>query len=117
VERLLHNDRHLSLETPINEGSETNFLDGLPSTTAPSREEAFINTTMTGDIRELLGQLPAREAHILRRRFGLDEEPNTLEAIGELRGITRERVRQIETQAKDRLRQQAKMRALHEYLN
>jgi RNA polymerase primary sigma factor len=117
VESMLHNYRHLSLDTPISEGGETSFLDLLPATTSPSGEEAFINTTVTGEIRELLGQLPAREEHILRLRFGIDEEPKTLEEIGEMLGITRERVRQIEKQAKDRLRQKAKMRALQEYLN
>jgi len=117
VESMLHNYRHLSLDTPINEGSETSFLDVLPSTTAPAGEDAVINTTLTGEIRDLLGELPARERYILRLRFGIDEEPKTLEEIGKMLGITRERVRQIEKQAKDRLRQKAKMRALQEYLN
>jgi RNA polymerase primary sigma factor len=117
VERILHNYRHLSLDTPISEGSEARFLDVLHATTAPAGEEAFISTTVTREIRELLGQLPAREQHILRLRFGIDEEPKTLEQIGEMLGITRERVRQIEKQAKGRLRQKAKMRAFQEYLN
>jgi RNA polymerase primary sigma factor len=114
---MLHNYRHLSLDTPISEGSGTTFLDVLPATTSPSGEEALINTTVTGEIRDLLGQLPARDQHILRLRFGLDEEPETLEEIGGMLGITRERVRQIEKQAKDRLRRKAKMHALQEYLN
>jgi RNA polymerase primary sigma factor len=117
VESILHTYRHLSLDTPISEGSETRFLDVLPATTSPAGEEAVISTTVTEEIRELLGQLPAREQHVLRLRFGIDEEPKTLEEIGEMLGITRERVRQIEKQAKDRLRQKAKMRALQEYLN
>jgi RNA polymerase primary sigma factor len=117
VESILHNYRHLSLDTPIGEGGEASFLDVLPSTTSPSGEEAYINATLTDEIRELLSQLPAREQQILRLRFGLDEEPKTLEEIGGMLGITRERVRQIEKRAKDRLRQTARMRALQEYLN
>jgi RNA polymerase primary sigma factor len=117
VETILHVYRHFSLDTPIGEEGETSFLDVLPSTTSPSGEEAYINATLTQEIQELLSQLPPREQQILRLRFGLDGEPKTLEEIGGMLGLTRERVRQIEKQAKDRLRQRAKMRALQEYLN
>jgi len=117
VEGVLHIYRRLSLNAPISEGGETSFLDVLPSTTSPSGEEAYINATLTDKIRELLSQLPPREQQILRLRFGIDEEPKTLEEIGGMLGITRERVRQIEKQAKDRLRQKARIGALQEYLN
>jgi RNA polymerase primary sigma factor len=117
VESILHVYRHLSLDRPIGEEGETSFLDVLPSTTAPSGEEAYINATMTQEIQELLSQLPPREQQILRLRFGMDGEPKTLEEIGGRLGLTRERVRQIEKQAKDRLRQRARMHALEEYLN
>jgi RNA polymerase primary sigma factor len=117
VESVLNIYRHLSLDAPIGEGGETSFLDVLPSTTFPSGEEAYINATFTDKIRELLSQLPPREQQILRLRFGIDEEPKTLEEIGGMLGITRERVRQIEKQAKDRLRQKARIGTLQEYLN
>jgi RNA polymerase primary sigma factor len=117
VERILHNYRHFSLDTPIGEGGETSLLDVLPSTNSPSGEEAYINATLTDEIHGLLSQLLAREQEILRLRFGLDDDPRTLEEIGEMLGITRERVRQIEKRAKDRLRQKARMHALQEYLN
>jgi RNA polymerase primary sigma factor len=117
VETILHVYRHFSLDTPIGEEGETNFLDLLPSTPSASGEETYINATLTQGIQELLSQLPPRQQLVLRLRFGLDGEPNTLEEIGGMLGLTRERVRQIETQAKDRLRQRAKMRALQEYLN
>lgn len=117
VESVLHIYRRLSLNAPIGEGGETSFLDVLPSTTSPSGEEAYINATLTDEIQELLSQLPAREQQILRLRFGINEEPKTLEEIGGMLGITRERVRQIEKQAKDRLRQKARIGALQEYLN
>jgi RNA polymerase primary sigma factor len=117
VESVLNIYRHLSLDAPIGEGGETSFLDVLPSTTSPSGEEAYINATLTDEIRELLSQLPPREQQILRLRFGIDEEPKTLEEIGGMLGITRERVRQIEKQAKDRLRQKARIGTLQDYLN
>jgi RNA polymerase primary sigma factor len=117
VETVLHVYRHFSLDTPIGEGGETSFLDRLPSATSASAEEAYIDATLGQEIQELLSQLPPREQQVLRLRFGLDGEAKTLEEIGAMLGITRERVRQIEKQAKDRLRQRAKMRALQEYLN
>jgi RNA polymerase primary sigma factor len=117
VESILHNYRHFSLDRPIGGGGETSFLDVLPATTSPSGEEAYINATLTDKIHGLLSQLSAREQQILRLRFGLDDDPRTLEEIGEMLGITRERVRQIEKRAKDRLRQKARMHALQEYLN
>jgi RNA polymerase primary sigma factor len=117
VETILHVYRHLSLDAPIGDEGETSFLDVLPSTTVPSGEEAYIEATLTKEIQELLSQLPPREEQILRLRFGVDAEPKTLEEIGGMLGLTRERVRQIEKRAKDRLRQRAKMRALQEYLN
>jgi RNA polymerase primary sigma factor len=117
VESILHVYRHLSLDAPIGEEAETRFVDVLPSTTSPSGEEVYINATLTQEIQDLLSQLPPREQQVLRLRFGVDDEPKTLEEIGGMLGITRERVRQIEKQAKDRLRQRARMRALQEYLN
>jgi RNA polymerase primary sigma factor len=117
VESVLHIYRHLSLDAPIGEEGERSFLDFLPSTTSPSGEEVYLNTTLTDEIRDLLSQLPTREQQILRLRFGMDDEPKSLEEIGGMFGITRERVRQIEKHAKDRLRQKAKMRDLQEYLN
>jgi RNA polymerase primary sigma factor len=117
VENVLHIYRQLSLDAPIGEEGERSFLDFLPSTTCPSGEEVYFNATLTDEIRELLSQLPMREQQILRLRFGMDDEPKSLQEIGGMFGITRERVRQIEKHAKDRLRQKAKMRDLQEYLN
>jgi RNA polymerase primary sigma factor len=117
VESVLRIYRQLSLDAPIGEEGERSFLDFLSSTTSPSGEEVYFNATLTDEIRDLLSQLPVREQQILRLRFGMDDEPKSLEEIGGIFGITRERVRQIEKHAKDRLRQKAKMRDLQEYLN
>lgn len=117
VETILHVYRHLSLDTPIGKEAETSFLDVLPSTTSPSGEEAYLDSTLTQEVQELLSQLSPPEQQVLRLRFGMDAEPKTLEEIGGMLGVTRERVRQIEKRAKDRLHQKAKMHALEEYLN
>jgi RNA polymerase primary sigma factor len=117
VETILHVYRHLSLDAPIGEEGETSFLDTLHSEGLPSGEEAYIQGTLSQEIHDLVSELPEREAQILRMRFGLDGDPKTLEEIGEMFGLTRERVRQIENRAKDKLRIKARMRALQEYLN
>ena len=117
VEAILNVYRHLSLDAPIGDEGETSFLDFLHSEALPSGEEAYLKSTLTKEIQELLGELPAREQEVLRQRFGLDGDPKTLEEIGAGLGLTRERVRQIEARAKERLRVKARARALQEYLN
>jgi RNA polymerase primary sigma factor len=117
VETILHVYRHLSLDAPIAEEGETSFLDTLRSETLPSGEEVYLQNTLSREIQELLDQLPERDQQVLRLRFGMDDDPKTLEEIGEMLGVTRERVRQIEKRAKDQLRVKARMRALQEYLN
>ncbi|MGH8056561.1 MAG: sigma-70 family RNA polymerase sigma factor, partial [Candidatus Entotheonellia bacterium] len=80
-------------------------------------EETYIKSTLTQEMDGLLSQLPPREQHILRLRFGFDDEPKTLEEVGKMLGLSRERVRQIEKRAKDLLRSKAKTKALKDYLN
>jgi RNA polymerase primary sigma factor len=72
---------------------------------------------LTESIEEALSSLKEREAKILRLYFGLDgEEPMTLEQIGALLGITRERVRQIKEKALSRLRHVSRARSLESFL-
>jgi RNA polymerase primary sigma factor len=108
---------YLSLDAPISSDGDVSHLDLLQSKTLPSVEETYIKSTLTEEIDELLGQLPAREQQILRLRFGFDDEAKTLEEIGKMLGLSRERVRQIEKRAKDLLRAKAKTKALKDYLN
>jgi RNA polymerase primary sigma factor len=108
---------YLSLDAPISNDGEVSHLDLLQSKTLPSVEETYIKSTLTEEINELLSQIPAREQQILRLRFGFDDEPKTLEEIGKMLGLSRERVRQIEKRAKDLLRAKAKTKALKDYLN
>jgi RNA polymerase primary sigma factor len=108
---------YLSLDAPISNDGDVSHLDLLQSKTLPSVEETYIKSTLTEEISELLSQIPAREQRILRLRFGFDDEPKTLEEIGKMLGLSRERVRQIEKRAKDLLRAKAKTKALKDYLN
>src|SRR6185437_421093 len=87
---------HLSLDAPINPGEDNRLLDYLADTVNPTPDEQTFEKALTETVEEALAGLKERESKILRLYFGLDgEEPMTLEQIGSLMGITRERVRQI----------------------
>ena len=93
------------------------LLDYLPDTMNPTPDEQTFEKALTESIEEALSHLKERESKILRLYFGLDgSEPMTLEEIGALLGITRERVRQIKEKALSRLRHVSRARALESYL-
>jgi RNA polymerase primary sigma factor len=108
---------HLSLDAPLTPGEDNKLLDYLPDNLNPTPDEQTFEKALTESIEEALGSLKEREAKILRLYFGLDgEEPMTLEQIGALLGITRERVRQIKEKALSRLRHVSRARALESFL-
>src|SRR5450830_1487473 len=91
---------HLSLDAPMTPGEDNRLLDYLPDTEGRTPDEETFEKALTESIQEALRGLKEREAKILRLYFGLDEsEPMTLEEIGEVLNITRERVRQIKEKA------------------
>ena len=88
-----------------------------PTRSIPTPDEQTFEKALTETVEEALAGLKERESKILRLYFGLDgEEPMTLEQIGSLMGITRERVRQIKEKALSRLRHVSRARALESYL-
>ncbi len=108
---------HLSLDAPITPGEDNKLLDYLPDNLNPAPDEQTFEKALTEAVEESLASLKEREAKILRLYFGLDgEEAMTLEQIGALLGITRERVRQIKEKALSRLRHVSRARALESFL-
>jgi len=108
---------HLSLDAPLTPGEDNKLLDYLADNINPTPDEQTFEKALTESIEEALSGLKEREAKILRLYFGLDgEEPMTLEQIGSLLGITRERVRQIKEKALSRLRHVSGARALESFL-
>jgi RNA polymerase primary sigma factor len=104
---------HLSLDAPMTPGEDNRLLDYLPDTTNRTPDEQTFEKALTEAIEESLSGLKERESKILRLYFGLDgEDPMTLEDIGTLLGITRERVRQIKEKALLKLRHNSRRRAL-----
>ncbi|MDH4348268.1 MAG: RNA polymerase sigma factor RpoD/SigA [Gemmatimonadota bacterium] len=108
---------HLSLDAPLTPGEDNRLLDYLPDTQNSGPDNETFEKALIESIEEVLSTLKEREAKILRLYFGLDgPEPKTLEEIGSLLGITRERVRQIKEKALTRLRHVSRARALESYL-
>ncbi|HEX7050286.1 MAG TPA: RNA polymerase sigma factor RpoD/SigA [Longimicrobiales bacterium] len=118
VERTLAlSQTHLSLDAPLTPGEDGRLLDYLPDQYSPTPDDETYTRALSFTIEEALSTLKEREAKILRLYFGLDgQEPMTLEEIGTLLGITRERVRQIKERALARLRHASRARFLETFL-
>jgi RNA polymerase primary sigma factor len=108
----------LSLETPINEDDDESELgDFVEDKDIPTPTQSVYTKLLSEKIEEILESLPFREARILKLRFGLENGRfYTLEEVGRKFGLTRERIRQIETKALRRLRHPRRSGQLKEYL-
>ena len=118
VERTLSiSQSHLSLDAPLTPGEDNRLLDYLPDQFGRGPEDETYDKALTDSVEEALATLKEREAKVLRLYFGLDgQDPMTLEEIGSLLGITRERVRQIKERALVRLRHASRARFLETFL-
>jgi RNA polymerase primary sigma factor len=109
--------RPVSLETPIDEEGDSTFGDFVEDINSPAPAEEVATHLLQEQLTEALNRLPAREAQILRLRYGLEDgRVYTLEEVGQTIGVTRERVRQLEAQALNRLRQSSAHVKLRDYL-
>jgi len=109
----------LSLESPINDDEEDSELGMfVEDQVTPSPIQSTYSTLLREKVQEVLETLPPREARILRLRFGLENGRSyTLEEVGQKFGLTRERIRQIESKALRRLRHPRRARQLKDYLS
>jgi RNA polymerase primary sigma factor len=97
----------VSLDGPVAETQDRRLVDALPDPTASAPDEGCLATNLSDEVRRALSGLTPREERVLRLRFGIgDDTPRTLEEIGRVFGVTRERIRQIEAKALGKLRQQ-----------
>lgn len=109
--------RPISLETPIEEDADSEFGDFIEDKSSPKPTELVTHNLLREHLDQVLARLPEREAHILQLRYGLlDGETHTLEEVGRQIGVTRERVRQLEAQALNRLRHSSAHQLLQDYL-
>ncbi len=118
VENLLEIARRpVSLETPIDDEGDSTFGDFVEDVNSPAPAEEVATHLLQEQLQQALDKLPPREAQILRLRYGLaDGRIYTLEEVGQTIGVTRERVRQLEAQALNRLRQSSAHVILRDYL-
>lgn len=98
----------VSLETPVGEDGENNLGDMVEDKASPTPEEAMNLLVQKEEVSELLNAMNDREKQVIRLRYGLEDgKTHTLEEIGEELKVTRERVRQIESRAMEKLRNKA----------
>ncbi len=108
----------VSLESPVGEEEDSKLGDFLEDKESLSPEESAIYQLLRGHVDEFLDTLSPREQKILRMRFGLNEEgkAHTLEEVGQEFGVTRERIRQIEAKALQKLKKHEDSDRLKDYL-
>jgi RNA polymerase primary sigma factor len=107
----------LSLETPIGKEEDSRLGDFIEDRDAEAPAQTVAHELLREDLTEVLSGLSPRERDVLRLRFGLDDgRQRTLEEVGQLFGVTRERIRQIEAKALRKLRHPNRSRRLKEYI-
>ena len=107
----------VSLETPIGEEDDSHLGDFIKDERNVSPEEFATNEMLKDEINDVLLTLTEREEKVIRLRFGLDDgKSKTLEEVGQIFGVTRERIRQIEAKALRKLRHPSRSRKLKDYM-
>jgi RNA polymerase primary sigma factor len=108
----------ISLNTPLGEDGDSELGDLIEDSEAIQPGEAVSFTLLQEQLHSVLGTLSEREAGVVSMRFGLaDGQPKTLDEIGKVYGVTRERIRQIESKAMSKLRHPSRSKALRDYLD
>ncbi len=107
----------LSLEIPIGDEESSHLGDFVEDSTIAHPDETVLHGMLRDDLEEVMNSLSEREHTVLKLRFGLEDgHPRTLEEVGKIYKVTRERIRQIEAKALRKLKHPTRSRKLREYL-
>jgi RNA polymerase primary sigma factor len=117
LERIAGSD--VSLSAPVaGDGDDRELLDTIEQELVPPVEDELLRDTLVTATRRAMAELNPREREVMRLRFGIDEDgPLTLQQIGDRFKLSRERVRQIETRAREKLRRSKRLREIRASLN
>ncbi len=108
----------ISLETPIGEEEDSHLGDFIEDQKAVSPSDAVINVSLKKEIEDILKTLTPREEMVIKLRFGIgDGSERTLEEVGQIFSVTRERIRQIEANALRKLRHPSRSKVIKNFLN
>ena len=106
----------LSLDTPVGDEEDTTIGSFVEDDNTPGPADATSNTLLSEALAEILGTLTEREADVLKMRFGMyDGRTHTLEEVGQIFGVTRERIRQIENKAIRKLRHPSRAKKIKDF--
>ena len=120
VEKIIEANRTaadtLSLDTPVGDEEDTSIGSFVEDERTPGPADATSNALLAEALQEILGTLTEREADVLRMRFGMyDGRTHTLEEVGQIFGVTRERIRQIENKAIRKLRHPSRAKKIRDF--
>lgn len=109
--------RHVSMDAPLKEGETSNLYDVVKSDESPKPDADLIQDSLNFEVNRALNTLSEKEAEVIRFYYGISKkQPMSLQEIGEIFGLTRERVRQIKEKGIRRLRHTSKSKVLKTYL-
>lgn len=116
-ETLQVSSKHLSFDAPFTQDEESRLLDVLENDELPAPDTSLMSESLNAEIEKALSKLSEHEAEVIKLYFGLgNEQPMTLEEIGDRFNLTRERIRQIKEKAIRRLRNATRNKNLKKYL-
>ena len=108
----------ISLHTPLGEDGDSEFGDLIEDTDAIAPSDAVAFSLLQEQFRQVLETLSPREAGVIKMRYGLEDgQPKTLDDIGRVYGVTRERIRQIESKTMSKLRHPSRSQTLRDFLD
>ena len=107
----------LSLEMPVGDEDSSKLGDFVEDGNVQAPDEVVLHGLLREDLEDVMKSLTEREKTVLKLRFGLDDgHPRTLEEVGKVYNVTRERIRQIEAKALRKLKHPTRAKKLREYL-